>query len=235
MTYASEVLADSPLFWGRLNESAGTVMTDSSGNGVNGTYSGATLAQAGLHANNGASALGGASGQGVGSTSAASFGTDESFGVEFWTKINNTNDPKGLVSRWSGGHGWIIWQRLGYLTFTVLNSAGQQDRNDPSLNLGTYMQSLNKHVVVNQNGTSYEIYLDKVLKASGSLSGTYSSGSMASSLQIGGYNGSNYSQANFADVAYYSNPLSAARVAAHFNAASVVSGFSFSGGWGLPL
>jgi hypothetical protein len=38
MSYESEVLADNPLFYGRLDELSGTVITDISGNGNHGTY-----------------------------------------------------------------------------------------------------------------------------------------------------------------------------------------------------
>src|SRR5687767_7829365 len=41
--YSSEVLADSPLGYWRLGESAGPLASDSSGNGLNGTYSGPGL------------------------------------------------------------------------------------------------------------------------------------------------------------------------------------------------
>ena len=49
MTYASEVLADSPLIYWRLGESSGTVAADASGHGNAGTYTnGPTLGTAGL-------------------------------------------------------------------------------------------------------------------------------------------------------------------------------------------
>lgn len=47
--FAAEILADSPLLYWRLGESSGTVATDSSGNGRNGTYAGSpTYSQSGL-------------------------------------------------------------------------------------------------------------------------------------------------------------------------------------------
>lgn len=49
MSYSSEVLADSPIIYLRLNETSGTTATDASGNGNHGTYIGQyVLAQTGL-------------------------------------------------------------------------------------------------------------------------------------------------------------------------------------------
>ena len=49
MTYASEVLADTPLAYYRLGEASGTTLVDSSGNARDGTYAGSpTLGAASL-------------------------------------------------------------------------------------------------------------------------------------------------------------------------------------------
>ena len=217
--YPGRVVASSPTGYWLLNETTGTTMADSSGNGRVGTYSGATLGQTPLHADSTASALGGVTGQGVGSIPAASLGTTEALTASFWVKFGNTGDAKGLVGRVSpvDFKGWTVWQRAGRIGLTVLNSAGQQDRYGPTFSAGQVA-----HVAVIQGGGFIQLLVDGVEVMTASIAGTYAS--MASApIQIGGYGGSNYSSATFSDVAYWDRALTPDDIYRHVFGGSAVA------------
>lgn len=210
--YAAAVLADAPLAYWKLDDAQlATVMTDYSGNARHGTYSGAALAQDPLHAGSVGAARGGFSGAGIASVaSAAWMPVADTFTIEFWMRHENAGDAAGLVSRYSPG--WIIWQRSGRLSVTMIPS-GQQDKQGYTFTVGQVVH----YVLVCVSGR-IKVYLNGVLSASYDWTGTFGPAHSAA-LQIGGYAGGNYSGATMSDVAYYGTALSAQRVAAHYGAA----------------
>jgi hypothetical protein len=89
LTYDQEVLADSPVAYWRLDETSGTVAHDSSGNGLNGTYSGAiTFGQAGAVAGDSAAQFGDLASISVPDNNLLDLGTSANpgFAIELWIK-----------------------------------------------------------------------------------------------------------------------------------------------------
>jgi hypothetical protein len=103
-SYAEEVLADVPLGYWRLDETSGTVMADSSGNGRNGAYngSGLVLASAGLLVADPADKaveFPGSNGA-YGVVSHAAWQDAGSFTVEAWVKPNAVTGNPTIASRY---------------------------------------------------------------------------------------------------------------------------------------
>jgi len=106
MSRSAEVLADSPVAYYRCGDSSGTVCTDSSGNGRNGTYVGApTLGVAGLTGDaDTAVTLDGNTQEFTTGTSGFSFTTDAT--IEFW--YVGTDGPEVRDNSSASGVGWAI-------------------------------------------------------------------------------------------------------------------------------
>lgn len=214
--YSRRVYLDAPAAYFRLNEASGTTMVDASGNNRNGTLSGATLGQAALYPGGPPSALGGSSGQGVGSVTAAPWMTfGRSYSVEFWAKINTTGDAVGLMSRYNGtAGGWVVWQRGGYIGFTYIPTVpgtNQQDLYGVVFSVGQIV-----HVAYVQDGNKAWLYINgvEVIRV------TVDDSTFPSTLpdiEIGGYAGTNYSGATFSEAAYYTYPLNSAQVRNHYD------------------
>jgi hypothetical protein len=213
MSYDSEVLADSPLFYCKLDETSGTTMTDSSGNGRDGFYFGATLNQAALVNDGGRSALGTASGQGIGTLASAAWMEQNNFTAECWVKPNNTNGGKSFFSRFIGGNmNWALFQDLSQLRF-ILNSS-------QAVTPTTYTVGATYHLVGTYDGTNLRLYVNGSLVAT---TATAQSGTNGQPMQVGGHSGANYSQATVDNVAFYAGALSGTRIAAHYSAGLALS------------
>jgi hypothetical protein len=206
--YATEVLADSPVGYWRLNDTSGTVAATAVG--VNaGTYVNApTLGVAGLIANGTAVTFAAASSQEmtIPSTGLSTTGT-----VEFWF-------------RWTAGAtlmrdntttaGWIIgFDNAG--TFTV--RVGTTTTIATSKTTAQVQDGTIHHLVVAKNGANVTIYLDNVvIGTSAAAASTGSSGVWH--IARNGASAGVYTDMTADEVAIYTTELLAARVAAHWNA-----------------
>lgn len=206
--YPLTVLSDAPLRWYRLQEGAGAVAADSSGNGTSATYSasGITYAQAGPLAEAGAMAvtLDGVTGKLV-VPPYASFSA--AWSIEVW--ILKTGTPPGtIIGQGRPGFFTLLLQldAGGHLTDTITTSSA-------ALNDGVW-----HHIVSTWNGAGTgALYLDGALV--GSNTGIFGTNLGTDQMWVGGSPASGQLwSGTVAEPTFYAAALSAARVAAHYAA-----------------
>jgi len=213
MTYASEVLADTPAGYWKLNEASGS-LADSSGSGLTLTLGGG-------------SPVYGVAGPVTGDN-AVNFNTTAWFtranvgaavgqlAVEFWIKPTVAPSAYG-VPCYNGngiGNGWMF----------VYASA------PPALGLGIYPQGSGSTLVLPALTVNVWTHVVVSRDADGQQRGYYNGAAVAGPSAWSNYTaptnffrlGDSAGQQKFqlAHVAYYAHPLSAARAAAHYGAAA---------------
>jgi hypothetical protein len=228
--YATEIAADSPKLFLRLNETVGSTATDSSGLGHNGTYgSGVSLNVAGidgdgpgvaLNANNDPNSK-------VDVPDHADLDPTAAVTVELWVK--------GFYS-WATGDQAVLMQKDGQyslrydsgggplLYFSVWVGAVRQDLSwNPVANTSPNFYDLRNdegyhHIVGTYDGTTQALYVDGILRASRAQTGAIST--TANAFRIGyGTSGFQNNRAMFADdCAIYATALSATRIQTHHKA-----------------
>lgn len=225
MTYQSEVLADSPLVYWRLGETSGTTATDASGNGMHGTYANSpTLGVTSLLVSD-------ASNKAATFTSTAVVSVADTtnltaFTVECWYKGTGTPNVH-LADRalTTGGTGASLF---------TLTSPGTGDAwgvvntltGSATVQTGTTVNDGSAHHIVltfvaGAGSNNVKIYLDGVLKQSGTAGGTMDTADMP--FRAGNnWGGFRPCTGVLDEVAYYTTALSAARILAHFNAGASV-------------
>lgn len=217
MSYAAEVLADSPLAFWKLDETAGTSAADSSGSGRTLTYSGATLGHPALTAELAAAAKGANSGQGVGSVASASWMNLAAFSVECLVEPANADGFRGFLSRYQfAPGGWLLFQDSQQFAWDVATTGADNIIYDPD----AYAVDGAYHLVGTYDGTTAKLYVNGVLVVSSPVAG--GGGTITQPVQVGGYAGANFSQATVNAAAIYGTALSGARVLAHYRATSLV-------------
>ena len=219
--YAANVALDNPLAYWRLDEPAGTTtVLDRSGNGDPGTISGGvTLGVPGGLGNDNdtAAAFDGTSGYINVPDNSSLFNTGLS--VEAWVKATTWVAAGSIVNRRTSGNvgGYIIEpaNTAGQINFYVYAGGSWRAATTPALAAGVW-----HHLVGTYDGATVRIYADGVLAASTAYAGSVNApagplvwiGKNAVSNLL--FNGS------IDEVAIYGTTLSAARVAAHYAAAS---------------
>lgn len=222
MSYSSEVLADSPLAYWKLDETSGTSAADSSGNSRTATYGSAT--------SGGTSLLGDGSGQsttlnestGAGylTLASASWMNVSSITVSCLVKITSANDGSNgdaIVSRLSGNFDWVILRdQTGHFEASVWNNVGTR-YNAISSSVAT--SGTIYHVAFTWNGSNLILYVNGTAVATTAVSGTVAT--LAAPLEIGRYSSASVTvpSGNIDEVAIFGSALSAARIAAHSTAA----------------
>lgn len=232
MSYSSEVLADSPVAYWRLDETSGTSAADATGNGRTGTYSGTpALASPSLLPVGGGSAVGL---DGVNDTitvpNHASLNAVDASGFTFecWVRIDDPSanklqvlaDKTGLTqnnkqwavfwdNRSAVGSPLALKAQWGYLAAggTVLTWAGAVARD--SLAAGG-------HLVVTFAGAVASIYWNGVLVQQGAVT---NGGNVANtrSVDVGHSGGSSFFlDGTLDEVAVYAKALTSDRVVQHY-------------------
>lgn len=222
MAYIDEVLADTPLAYYRLGESSGTTMTDSSGNGRHGTYTvPPTLGVAGLLPGDSNTA---ANFDAVNDYATVPYGAwmePTAWTIEAWIKPDAVTGDFQIASRWAGSSGPRPWQfavssgKLRLAFASGLTATG----------LVTLVAGQTYHVVATYDGSgaskAWALYVNGALDRSGASTTTSPPHSANTSLYVGAL--ITTSPANLFDgvideVAFYGTALSAARIAAHYQA-----------------
>jgi hypothetical protein len=213
MSYASTVLADSPLGYWRLGEPSGTVATDATGHGNSGTYSAVTLGSQGLvdDANTAVTFNG--------TTSNVSLGT---------LTVSGTGATIEAVFKWISGNSVIFgfegnpfepnsfWMRIQGGVLQVI--AGDASGLGRIVATGAITSGVRYHVAGVYDGANnlLRVYLNGTQVATtASSSAIIASGAFfigKSSVSGGFFSGT------IDEVALYTTALSAARVAAHATA-----------------
>lgn len=230
LTYAQEVLADTPFRYWRFLETSGTTAVGAVAG--NGTYSGGfTLNQAGFVAggksvNFDATATPGGK---MASTSSQNLTTGFALECFFNASATGQDTQPNLISKktlyaddavnFAVG---VVWDAINSQILFQL-SKGNDYALDLNLASAVLAPSTDYHCVCNyrQNGLC-EIYINKVLSASATINFTVSSGSalwtVATPNEVGGGVGLGSFNGRVGEVAIYSAALSAARIEAHYNA-----------------
>ena len=228
MSYQSEVLADSPAVYWRLQETNPTTTTtlaDSSGHGVTGTVqaSGASSV-AGPFTGENAIKLPGGSGSDIEDSNGYNPGGGLNLDVcsfDCWFKRPDTTTQQGIggLTPWvSGGHSAVLMMTAsGALQLWSYNSNNMLVQSTSSItDTGWH------HVAFTKNGSSVHLYLDSV-----DVTGTVTNVTMSTSTGVdfvvgdafkGSPTADVYSNATFAEAAAYLSALSATRIQAHYNA-----------------
>lgn len=235
MSYSSEVLADAPLAYYRLGETSGTTMVDSSGNGRNGTYVGTpALGSAGLLAGDADTAVDFDGVDDHGAVADAAWMDVNAFTAEAVFRADSTTGDRAILTHtdWSAsnfdnttnpGRSWHLIVQGGQINVGLNFSAGSAIYHDlkvgPVLAVGTTY-----HVALTWDGNIARLYLTGVEVWN---SGTTFNGRTLrfanQPLKVGastGFNGSHLGlfDGRIDEAAVYGTALSAARIAAHYNA-----------------
>jgi hypothetical protein len=225
VTYAAEVLADSPTWFAELDDTSGTTATDSSGNGQNGTYFNSPTLSATPLITVGHAVTFPGSNQSAGFTPSPStfFDCTGSFTIEFWVKTSQAaNQDPYLVNGMDTNSNVFMRVRLDNTTGAVLfeiqdsGASGHNCTGATPINDGVA-----RHVVCTFNGTAAKIYLNGV--QDGVLNATFTPAIHSPTMHIAqrrnAGTSSNFLNGTLDEVAYYkSTALSQARITAHYNA-----------------
>lgn len=226
MTYASEVLADSPVLYLKLDETSGAVATDSSGNGRNGTHSGVTLNQASLLGSGvGKSAFYGGSGY---TTFAADYNAawqnTERITVEARIKPTaaSLSGDQFIGSHWSGNahnNRWLFYVSGGKLTANIMVNAVAAAN---VLNGTTTLVAGQTYTAtMTYDGTTLRLYLNGVLEGSKAVSGilTHQGSLSPFPIELGRAALAAYGTIGIDEFSIMGDALSAARITARHTAA----------------
>lgn len=230
VTYADEVLSDSPLVYWRLGEASGTTATDSSGNGRDGTYVGSpTLGATSLITSDADTC--------VDITSPTTQHVEIPYGswmnvtdltVELWANFDTvTGALRIITSRWNVTSNWLQYNlqiASSVLKFEVRTSTGTKTVTGPTLSTGTTYHIVG---VFDSAAEQARLYVNKTAytaTATGTLSTTTNSGSYIDLNGIRSTASGNWIAAYVMDgrideFAFYDTALSLSRIQAHYNAA----------------
>ncbi len=207
-TYASQVTADGAIAYWRLGESSGTVADDAVGTNDGGYLGSPVLGADGAVVGNTALLLDGTTG---GITVADNNALDLGNGplsYELWYKRSGYSSQGTVLSKGAGAP-FIYLDYDGAIYAAVSGSGGAASAAGPD-DVGVW-----HHLVVTKSAANaWKVYLDGVNATS--PSSTLSTASTAASLDIGATTWAG----TLDEVAVYATELTAARVQAHFIAAS---------------
>lgn len=227
IAYSTEVLADSPLTYMKFDETSGTTAADSSGSSHPGTIAGTpTLNQATvMPAGTGSYQLNTTAKRVVVANGA--WMNTPAFTIEAWIFIQTLGTSYQAIANRDGGSGTLARGWNLYVTNKKLNAFVGNSGFVPTDHVGTttLVASTAYHTVMTSDGTSVKLYLNGAQEGSTVTSDAYANS--GNPIEIGAsLSGTpsthSFSLAGLVDhVAYYGTALSAARIAAHYAAASV--------------
>lgn len=211
MSWASEVLADSPVAWFRLGEARGTSATDAVG-GAAGTYvGGVTLGQPSLLAGdpsdtcadfNGSTGL-------VEIADRAELDFGDVFTLECWFQLDTGGANRTLFGK---GMNAPVWRLTSGNQLRIRkNGVADVATTTTTLSTGTTY-----HAVVTKSGPTTRLYVDAVDVTGTVTDSTCTNNTTAA--QIGAANSSDFFDGRIDEFAIYSTALSSARVLAHYQA-----------------
>jgi len=206
-SYDSEVAADHPVSYWKLNEAPGNSTAADSADSNNGTYSaGVTRGVPGPMCQTAASFDGNSSNK-VTVPDAANLHTGDVFSVEAWLKPSKLGITNGYTTK-SGS--WQLVLTGSNQIQLYQSNVGPVATSSASINDTTTYH----HVVVTKDGSSVHIYLDGV-----DVTGPVTNRTITSNTRelLIGFAGAAFKGA-MADEALYNYALSASRVAAHNSA-----------------
>lgn len=224
-SYSSEVLADSPVAYYRLDETSGSTAADSSGNALDGTYvNSPTLNQTGGLTGNAAVLFARASSQRVNLGTPSALNVTGQFTIECLYKP--TSFPTGADEHMIVSHGYA-GGALGYI-LSIQGNGGSPRLAAGSYGAASYGTGWTitgwstgqwKHIAAGYDGTNWKLFLDGV--EVGSTGAAFGALSSAQNSYIGAYaDGAvkNHGDGVIDEVALYAAWLGSTRIAAHVTA-----------------
>lgn len=244
MSYSSEVLADSPLFWARLGEASGTTLTDSSGNGRNGIYANAmTLNQTGA-ITDGDKAITPSSASSYGKVTGASWMNVTSWTAEIWVN-RGASSSYGYSFTREAGLGQTV--ASDYIWSIRVNSSGKAEvvifkGGSAVFVTGSATLAANTwyHIAATLSGSTLTLYVNGVSAGSNSAGGTISTSSATDMVvaNVSTTGAGNLSSATpgyiFDEAAFYGTALTSTRLLAHYNAGIAAAAITGSVSGSLP-
>lgn len=211
LTYAQEVLADTPRAYWKCTDGSGTTLADSSGNALTATLVNTpALSNAGPMTGETCVSFVAASSQYATRADDNLLDLADLFTLEFWVKLRSTpSDGRFLSKDGSSAYELQIFSGTAYLTVAGSNTA---HTTNTIADTTTW-----HHLVATKNGTTRNLYIDA---ADVTASDSNATGTNNSSALVFGTNAGLFAfvDAHMAHVAVYATALSAARVAAHYAA-----------------
>lgn len=238
MSYSTEVSADSPLYWFKFDETSGSVVNSGSrstagtvvGTGVTRGITGPGLFKAASFNGSGEISL---------PTTEPDFSTNNyTFTYEAWVAFDTTqvSTYPTIVRRDGNGIATLLRGRGPAVgaSFSPNIYEGYVSGANPYATT-TVMDGVWRHLVMVKSSTSLTLYTNGVYDNGvvGATNGTLLGGAMG--FTVGGSNGNTDERfkGKLAQVAIYSQALSADRIAAHYSA-GLETAPQFRG-WGIPL
>lgn len=220
MTYASEVIADSPIFYLKLDETSGTTAADSSGNGNDFTYQADVLLDQGPLIGDGSSSISvsPSSSAAILSSVPAAFTAATAFTLEAWVNLTTTSQSINFISIGNGFDGYSMDVNSGSGYVTSGNRLGAAAAGLYNVASGVDIGTGTHHVAVVRNGNTVEFYIDGVQVATNG-SGWGSVNTPTTQCTIGGPIDTLQPSQRIAHAAAYASALSSTRIADHYAAA----------------
>ena len=216
MSYYSEVMADSPVGYWRLGESAGTTADNAEGTSArDGTYTGTyTLGQTGAVPGDTAVLL--STGY-ISVPYSAAMHPADTFTWEAWVKRTSTG---AQMSLWASGEAntvYLYFNATDYLVMRKDSVATICETIGASTDTASW-----HHIAFTKTGATYAIYYDGSATTLTDVGNqTLVAGTAA--LNIGAVSGVQTLLGTIDEVALYSTALSSTRIAAHYAAGTVVT------------
>lgn len=223
--YGTEVSADQPDLYWRLDETASGIVRDFAVGGTTGNQTGTvTRGQTGAIAGNTATGFNGSSGLVV---AQEAWNSPKSYTAEVWFKTTSTSGGKligfgnattGLSTSYDRH---IVMQSNGRLSFGVNNGAQVSVVSPTSYNDGQW-----HHVVATQGADGMKLWVDTKLVGGNSVTGSqgYRGFWRIGGDRTFGSTASNYINATLDEAAVYPGVLSEQRIRAHFAASGRAPG-----------
>ncbi|MDQ3787856.1 MAG: hypothetical protein M3422_11495 [Actinomycetota bacterium] len=219
--YQGAVKPEVPVAHWRLGETSGTTAVDVSGNGRNGTYSGAVaLGVTGAlvgDSDTGAS-FDGSTGK-VTVPDSTTLRLSGNFTIEFWAKLDTfRNTFPGIVRKGDSA------TANGYLIFYASDGKLTFKRNNVSISSNAGALTGNyRHFAVTYDGTNLRWYIDGALQTTTAV--TYPANAGTSSLLLG--QGDHAGDQTVDEVAMYDRALTGSQVAAHRQAGNAGTAYGY--------
>lgn len=233
MSYSSEVLADSPLLYWKLDETSGTTAADSSGNGRNGTHTaGPTVGQPSLLASGAgfSAAYGGdINGSGYTTLADAAWMDVTQFTAEAIIRPSIVSGLRPIATRWTGGNTAFLFSvNAGKLHLQINGGgAGKTVTGATTLTVGTTYTA-----AATYDGSNLRLWLNGAVDGTQAFAGSLSAVAVpfvvATAENVKTTVGEFRFGGQLDEVAYYGSALSSGRIAAHHAAA-------VDGGAGTPI
>jgi beta-glucanase (GH16 family) len=214
--YSATVVADKPVSYWRLGESAGTTAADSVG-GHGGTYrNGVTLGAPSLvatDASNTAASFNGVNNY-VTVPSSAALSPTGAVTVEAWLNPSAKPAAGSFASVVTKAESYSIQFNGPQLEFTTIRGTTRRRVQAPA---SAVVPGQTYHVVGTYDGTTQRLYVNGVLVASGAFSGAINANTHP--VTLGSWDGaSEYVSATLDDVSVYGKVLTSTQVANHYAA-----------------